>query len=317
MTVYAAGAILWREEQGQLLLAVIHRGRYNDFGWPKGKVDPGEVLPVTAVRELAEETGLKIKLGVKLPVQHYKLPSGEPKEVHYWAAKVTPGILKRSKFKPDDEVSEVLWWTPEECKAKLTYPDDKQYVQEVLDRHRDATLRTRPIVVVRHAKAMPRLEYKGGNDGKRPLTAFGKKQAKNLVPLLAAWGAKRVFSSPWVRCRTTVEPYASSRGVPIIERHQLSELGNLKGPARTKNVVHDIVESGKASVLCSHRPALPSILDELAKYGTPNQEILLHEGRALKPGHLMVVHLSVPASKKDARRIVAIEQYAPFLAEEA
>lgn len=316
MTVYAAGALLWREEQGKLLLAVVQRTRYNDFAWPKGKLDPGEVLPQTAVREILEETGLRIRLGVKLPVQHYKLPSGEPKEVHYWAAKVTQKALKESKFKPDEEVAAVHWWTPEECIEKLTYGDDKLYVQEILDRFRDETLRTRTLILVRHAKATPRSAYKGGNDGKRPLLPFGKQQAKSLIPLLGAWGPKRIISSPWTRCLTTVLPYAESRGLPVIERHQLSELGNAKGPARTKNVVRDIVESGKASVLCSHRPALPSILDELAKYGTPNQEILLHEGRALKPGHLMVVHFTIPSDKDKPRRIAAIEQYAPFLAEE-
>jgi len=60
MTILAAGAILWREEKGQLLVALIHRSRHNDWSWPKGKVDPGELLPETAVREIAEETGLAI-----------------------------------------------------------------------------------------------------------------------------------------------------------------------------------------------------------------------------------------------------------------
>jgi len=66
MTIYAAGCVLWREEQGQLKVALVHRGRYDDYGWAKGKLDPGEVLPQTAVREIEEETGLRVNLGVSL-----------------------------------------------------------------------------------------------------------------------------------------------------------------------------------------------------------------------------------------------------------
>ncbi|MFM5904537.1 MAG: NUDIX domain-containing protein, partial [Micrococcales bacterium] len=57
MTVFAAGAVLWREVDGQLMVALVHRTVYKDWAWAKGKLDPGEVLPQTAVREILEETG--------------------------------------------------------------------------------------------------------------------------------------------------------------------------------------------------------------------------------------------------------------------
>jgi 8-oxo-dGTP pyrophosphatase MutT (NUDIX family)/phosphohistidine phosphatase SixA len=311
MTIYAAGCILWREDKGQLLVALVHRGRYNDFGWAKGKLDPGEVLPQTAVREIEEETGLRVNLGVSLGVQHYTVPSGEPKEVHYWAARVSDTALAKSKFVPHEEVAEVLWLAPAEAAAKLSYEADKAFLEVLLELHRLGNLRTKPFVLLRHAKATPRTDWKGP-DGKRPLLPAGVQQAKSVVPLLAAFGVKRIVTSPWVRCLSTVEPYATSRKLAIIERLALSEHGNANGPARTKKVVHKLVEAGEPAVLCSHRPSLPTIIDALASYGTSAQEIRLNEGRALKPGHMMVVHLTV-AKRGERRRIVAIEDYSPFL----
>ena len=311
MTIYAAGCILWREDKGQLLVALVHRGRYNDFGWAKGKLDPGEVLPQTAVREIEEETGLRVNLGVSLGVQHYTVPSGEPKEVHYWAARVSDTALAKSKFVPHEEVAEVLWLAPAEAAAKLSYEADKAFLEVLLELHRLGNLRTKPFVLLRHAKATPRTDWKGP-DGKRPLLPAGIQQAKSVVPLLAAFGVKRIVTSPWVRCLSTVEPYATSRKLAIIERLALSEHGNANGPARTKKVVHKLVEAGEPAVLCSHRPSLPTIIDALASYGTSAQEIRLNEGRALKPGHLMVVHLTL-AKRGERRRIVAIEDYSPFL----
>jgi 8-oxo-dGTP pyrophosphatase MutT (NUDIX family)/phosphohistidine phosphatase SixA len=313
MTIYAAGCVLWREQKGQLLVALVHRGRYDDYGWAKGKLDPGEILPQTAVREIEEETGLRVNLGISLGVQHYNVPSGEPKEVHYWAARVTDTALAKSKFVPHEEIAEVLWMSPDEAVTRLSYDADKAFLQVLLEVYRRGELRTKPFVLLRHAKATPRTDW-AGHDGKRPLLPLGLDQARSLVPLLGAFGVRRVVTSPWVRCQTTVQPYADSRKLPIIERIQLSEHGNANGPARTKKVVHQLVETGKASVLCSHRPSLPTIIDALADYGNAAQEIRLHEGRALKPGHAMVVHLTVPKNG-EKRRIVAIEDYAPLLAD--
>jgi 8-oxo-dGTP pyrophosphatase MutT (NUDIX family)/phosphohistidine phosphatase SixA len=311
MTIYAAGCILWREVAGELMLALVHRSRYNDYGWAKGKLDPGEVLPQTAVREIEEETGLKVVLGQKLPTQHYKVPSGEAKEVHYWAARVSDRALAKSKFVPDEEVSAVLWMTPDEAFAKLSYDADRAMIADVVELHKKDHLRTKPFILLRHAKATPRDEW-SGPDGKRPLLPLGKQQAASLVPLLGAFGAKLLVTSPWVRCFTTVEPYATSRGLNVVERLALSEHGNANGPARTKKVVHKLIEKQTPAVLCSHRPALPTVIDAIAKFGDERQEIILNEGRALKPGHMMVVHLTVEKGDKP-RRIVAIEEYAPFI----
>ncbi len=311
MTIYAAGAILWREEKGKLLVALIHRNRHNDWSWPKGKVDPGELLPVTAVREIAEETGLKIKLGPRLKIVNYKIPNGTPKEVHYWAARVTPAALAKSKFKPSEEVESVEWRTPEEARKLLTYEFDSEVLDELLAIYKRGQLRTKPLIVLRHAKAKPRTDWMNGeaiDDAKRPLLPEGYAQAKQLVKLLGAFAPKRVITSPWSRCLNTVLPYAKKRKLKIIERSQLSELGNKKGPKRTKNVINDIIEDGRASVICSHRPALPTIFETLAKHASAAQKDQLQKGTTLKPAEMMVIHLTTNDAGKN-RKMVSVERY--------
>lgn len=306
--VLAAGAVLWRIEKGKLKVAVIHRGRYEDWSFPKGKVDKGELIAQTAVREIREETGLKVRLGQKLSTSRYELATGSLKEVHYWAAKVTDKALRNSTFKPDEEVASVEWMTPDEARPKFSYEFDRQLLAEVEALHKNNLLDTRPFIVLRHAKATPRADWKGGksvDDGKRPLLPEGFEQAKQLVPLLAAFAPKRVFTSPWYRCKTTVEPYASARRVKLIERSVFSELGNQRGPQRTAKEVLAIADERKAVLLCAHRPSLPTVLRTLATFGTSAQAETLMFAKALKPADFVVVHLTL--GKK--RKIAAIETY--------
>ena len=313
MTIYAAGAVLWREVEGKLLVAVIHRARYDDWSFPKGKQDPGENLPQTAVREIREETGLKIRLGVRLKVVHYTVGDNIPKEVHYWAARVTDSALANSKFEPSEEVASVEWKTPEEVRGLLTYDFDREVLDRALDLHVLGHLRTKPVIVLRHATATPRTEWKGGkglDDGHRPLLANGHVEAQQLVPLLSAFAPKRLVTSSWVRCRTTLEPFSKAKQLKLIERHQLSEFGNKKGPRRTLKVVHDLVTDGSPAVICSHRPALPTILEALAEYGSIHHAPVLAESAALAPAHMTVVHLTAKSEGKK-RSIVSIETYGP------
>lgn len=314
MTIYAAGALLWREVDGELSVALIHRARYDDWSWPKGKQDPGETLPETAVREIAEETGLKIRLGVPLHVAKYTVGKGEPKEVHYWAARVSDKALAASNFEPSEEVASVEWRKPAEARKLLTYVFDQQVLDQLVDLHAKKMLQTKPVIVLRHAKATPRGDWKGGkglDDGHRPLLPAGHAQAGALKPLLAAFGIKRLITSPWARCYATLEPFAKARRLKLIERHQLSEFGNAKGPKRTANVVSDVIEDGRAAVICSHRPALPTVLEKLAEHADSAYAANIKAASALKPAQMLVVHLS-KETFEGKRRVVGIETHAPF-----
>ena len=71
--VQAAGAVVLRRDA----VLLVHRPRYDDWSFPKGKLDPGEHVTAAAVREVAEETGLHVRLGVPLSPQRYAVSGGE------------------------------------------------------------------------------------------------------------------------------------------------------------------------------------------------------------------------------------------------
>lgn len=303
MEIFAAGAVCWREVGKDLMVAIIHRGRYHDWSFPKGKVDSGETLAEAAVREIKEETGLKVKLGVPLSTVSYPIDKAKTKVVHYWAAKVSDKALANSKFKPDEEVSEVIWVKADQAFEKLSYKHDRELLQEVIDLRKNGMLKTKPLIIIRHAHATPRADYVG-EDGKRPLLPEGKKQAKELVRLLSAYGPKRVFTSPWRRCKDTITPYAKAHRYKIIDRGELSEMGNAKGPARTAKVAKRLFADARSSILCTHRPTLPTITQVLASYAEPKLAKLILEAKTLKPGDFIVLHLTTAGKKP---RLVAVE----------
>ncbi|MFI5568643.1 NUDIX hydrolase [Streptomyces sp. NPDC051740] len=132
LTVQAAGCVLWRRSPvtGGLELCLVHRPKYDDWSWPKGKLKPGEDPLAGALREVAEETGHTAAPAAELPSAHY-LAKGRPKRVRYWAAEAVSGT-----FTPNDEVDRILWLPPEAARARLTEPRDAGLVDALL-----ATLR--------------------------------------------------------------------------------------------------------------------------------------------------------------------------------
>src|SRR5919107_2660378 len=77
--VKAAGGVVRRDGAGGPELAVAHRPRYDDWSFPKGKLDPGERWEDAALREVREEIGLTCRLGGELPPEHYRDNKGREK----------------------------------------------------------------------------------------------------------------------------------------------------------------------------------------------------------------------------------------------
>jgi 8-oxo-dGTP pyrophosphatase MutT (NUDIX family) len=114
--VYAAGGVVVRD--GDVLL--VHRPRYDDWTFPKGKLDPGESFEDAALREVEEETGLRCNLGRELPATRYAVGT-RPKIVRYWL--MTPEA--ETPFVPNDETDELRWLSRDEAMRLLTYDRDR------------------------------------------------------------------------------------------------------------------------------------------------------------------------------------------------
>lgn len=266
--VLAAGVVVFRPGRRVLL---VHRPKYDDWSFPKGKLDRGEHATAAAVREVAEETGLHVRLGPPLAAQHYAVAAGE-KTVSYWTGRAV-GDDDVSGYRPNDEIDGVRWVDADEAAELLTYNYDRVTLAEALKRRR----KTRAVIILRHGKARSRSAWRR-DDRERPLLQLGRRQAERLVPVLAAYGVTRVLSSTSVRCVETVEPFVRTTGWELETRRRLSEEDvTSRGVAR---VVEELLTDPRSLVVCTHRPVLPELADAL---GVPDPR--------LETGEMLVVHL--------------------------
>jgi 8-oxo-dGTP pyrophosphatase MutT (NUDIX family)/phosphohistidine phosphatase SixA len=281
--VVAAGAVVSRKGPEVLL---VHRPKYDDWSFPKGKLDPGEHETTAAVREVAEETGLDIRLGPPLTSQRYAIRNGETvvKRVHYWAGRAVGGN-DVSSYKPNEEIDKVAWVGLDKAVKRLTYDRDR----ETLEEFRAFRKKTHPLVVLRHGKALSRRSWTGDDDRERPLGDVGQLQAEEVVPVLSAYGVRRVLSSSSRRCWTTVGPYADVAEIDLQVTRDLSEEDAT--PRTVTRHVHRLLSKAEPAVICTHRPVLPHVYDAL---GVRDPK--------LDSGGMLVVH-------HRSGQVIALEQH--------
>ena len=227
--VVAAGAVVTRKGPEGREVLLVHRPKYDDWSFPKGKQDPGEHITATAVREVLEETGVEIRLGRPLRPQLYAVSGGRHKTVRYWVGHVL-GDDDVSSYQVNAEVDDLGWFSPRAAAEKrLTYLDDIDLLDQ-LRQHRKATS---TLAVVRHAKAQKRGAW-DGPDPQRPLAEVGEVQARELVPLLHAYGDHPGAHLLELPLRPDGRALRHRPGLPLVEVDALSEeaVRRARPPAR-------------------------------------------------------------------------------------
>jgi 8-oxo-dGTP pyrophosphatase MutT (NUDIX family)/broad specificity phosphatase PhoE len=250
--ILAAGGVLWRpgpDGPTSPEIALIHRPRYDDWSLPKGKIEPGETEPATAVREIREETGFHAQLGRRLLSVSYPVELGV-KKVVYWAARAGDG-----EFAPNREVDDLQWLPFGDAMARLGYPYDRKVLRRFAKQPAD----THSLLIVRHATAGRKSRY-NGDDRKRPLDKHGRAQAESLVGLLSAFGATDLHAADRVRCHQTIEPLADELGVTIRNEPALTEEAYADSKKRARARVLDIAGKPGTRVICTQGRVIPDLI---------------------------------------------------------
>ena len=274
--ILAAGAVLWRKsEKKKIEVLIIHRPKYDDWTFPKGKAEIGEPLIACAYREVLEETNIETAFGPYLGEVEYLTNDGK-KKVSFWSAKV----VKEKDFKPNAEVDQLKWVEVTKVKELLTLDTDRKILEQFLQIEPD----TKPLILLRHAKAVTRDEWQGEDDD-RPLDSYGQNQAKRLLAMYQVFNLEQIHSSDAVRCYDTVVAIAKGLNIKLEVTGKLSESTFKKDKEKAFDYAKDLMKLNESVLLCSHNPILPKMLNKLTK----KSEVDADEGKLL-PADGWVIH---------------------------
>jgi 8-oxo-dGTP diphosphatase len=290
--IRAAGAVVWRPVGRDAQVLLVHRPKYGDWSLPKGKLEPGEHVLAAAVREVAEETGLAVSLGRRLPPVRY-LAAGLPKRVDYWVAQAPDAA---GEFVPIQEIDDVAWVPADaDIGTRTTYQRDAETIGKFLA----GPWRTTPLILLRHASAGTKSGWKG-DDSARPLDAGGERDARALASLLRCFGRSHVVSAPAERCVATVRPYAATvDGVDVEPAFDATHGRAGAGPDAEKAAAN-LAAADQPAVICAHRENLPVLVAAAcAELGTGPPP-----GKPLHKGEFFVLHRS-------GGRLAAVNRYHP------
>ena len=284
--IRAGGAVVWRGDPGDPEVAVVHRPKYDDWSFPKGKLKPGEHVIAGALREVAEETGLSVVLGRHLPPVHY-MKGSRLKRADYWAARVVEEVAQE----PSDEVDRLEWMPVEKARARLTYEWDAGLLRALMA----APLETTPFVLVRHGFAGSRTDW-DGDDDLRPLDEEGESQARTIAGILKGYRPTSLVSSPSRRCVQTLLPYAAGEAMRIGTERLLTETEY--DAASSLALVLSLLDQGGTTVACSHGKVLPDLIAGLCEARFAGHA----EDTHLRKGAVAVLHHA-------GGRVLAVERY--------
>ena len=276
LTILAAGAVVWRKsKKNKIEVVIIHRPKYDDWTFPKGKAEIGELLISCAYREVLEETNIETAFGAYLGEVEYLTNDGK-KKVSFWSAKA----IKETAFNSNSEVDQTKWVEVMKVKDLLTLDTDKKILEKFIKIEPD----TKPFILLRHAKAITRDEWQGDDDD-RPLDSYGQNQAKRLLAMYQVFNLEEIHTSDAVRCYDTVIPIAKGLNIRLEVTGKLSEDTFKKDKEKALDYAKDLMKLNESVLLCSHNPILPKILNKLSK----KSEVDADEGKLL-PADGWVIH---------------------------
>lgn len=261
-TVLAAGGVLWRGDPADPEVALVHRPAYDDWSLPKGKGKRGEHIVITALREVAEETGYRSHVGPYLTASRYSVTVGRKsadKVVRYWAMREAGG-----EFEPSREVDDLRWLSLEEARRTVDQARDGR----VLDAFTRAPLDTVPLLLVRHGPTAKRRAGRSHEHTQPVLDRSGRAQAQTLVQVLAGVGAGQLLAAALTPCSEMLEPYAVASGLELELEARLTASafrGNEHGMASELRDRAARTAGDGALVVCGQRRVIAGVVSSLGR----------------------------------------------------
>lgn len=293
--VLAGGGIVWRlDATGEPEVCLVHRPRYDDWSWPKGKLEAHESIFHCAAREIQEEIGQPVALGMFLGHTSYPLPdegksagkgtkkskgrtakdTNQIKHVFYWSARLldhSQTAHRSSLFGPvhqadPKEISQIRWVSLDQAKKLLTRSDDRRLLRPFSAALESGLNQASTFVLIRHGKAEDRKTWTG-EEAQRPLRPTGAAAAYALGRDLACFDPDYLYSSPWERCKQTMVPYSLSSQLPVTYLDsQTEDAFNADGQKAWQDLLDLLITSnnqGHNAALCMHRPVIGGMLEHL------------------------------------------------------
>jgi 8-oxo-(d)GTP phosphatase len=261
--VIAAGGVVWRPTSAGIRIALIHRPHRGDWSLPKGKLDHDERLPACAVREVVEETGLRVALQHQLGSVRYRT-GGYPKTVTYWAMRYRGG-----RFVANDEADQLRWVAPAEAADLLTFAGDNH----IVERFTEIPLPDSTVLLVRHAKAGRRSAWKK-EDSLRPIDAGGRRQAVAVATFAELLHPRWIAAATLVRCSQTVRPLAEALGRKVHAARDFTDAAYAKDPRRANQAMMALADKRRVSLICSQGDTIPQLVQlvDPSRVGAPSHK---------------------------------------------
>jgi 8-oxo-dGTP pyrophosphatase MutT (NUDIX family) len=129
--IAAGGIVIDAKIATAPLVLLVHRPKYDDWSFPKGKAEPNETIEEVALREVREETGLTCSIIRKLRAVRYSYENhkgeSKPKVVCYFLMKPISGSLAVNNY----EIDRAEWFGVDEARRALDYDHDRELLDSL------------------------------------------------------------------------------------------------------------------------------------------------------------------------------------------